>query len=98
MKYNKDRRIKGEATPTVVKRCWLIWDHMFDYQEAHGFSLTVRELCEKFEINSTSHINNHLKILEAVGLLARKGNQMRALEFDTWQTMPDWFYSLKGER
>ncbi len=47
--------------------------HVFeDYYYEHGRPPTIREICAAVKINSTSHINYHLRILERQGLLRRE--------------------------
>ena len=52
---------------------------IIDYQRAHGYVPSIRDLCTATGINSTSLIRRHLQALEEEGLIARAAGKARAI-------------------
>lgn len=57
-----------------------IYDYIAEVIEERAYPPTVRELCETFDIKSTSSAVYYLKKLESEGLIRLGGNKSRAIE------------------
>lgn len=57
----------------------LIQSHIREY----GYPPTVREICDRLHLGSTSTAVYHLKKLEKAGRISRNGNKNRAIELST---------------
>lgn len=57
-----------------------IMNFLVQYQEKHGFSPSVREICEAVGLTSTSTVHSHLSKLESEGYIRRVSSKPRAIE------------------
>ena len=56
-----------------------VLDCIIDYQREHGFSPSIRDLCEMTGLRSSSSIHFHLKTLEEKGYIERLRECPRAV-------------------
>jgi len=57
-----------------------LFEFLIDYKNENGFCPSVREMCEKLKINSTSTITYYLNHLEKQGKIRRGASKNRAIE------------------
>ena len=57
-----------------------------DYQQQHGESPTVREICDGLDLNTPSLGHHHLRGLEVKQYIRRRSNTARSIEIIRW----DW--------
>ncbi len=57
-----------------------LFDFLVSYRDENGFCPSVREMCEKLNINSTSTITYYLNHLEKMGKIRRGASKNRAIE------------------
>jgi repressor LexA len=69
-----------EAEAMLTQRQQQIWEYLVQYQDAHGYPPTVREIGEAVGLASPSTVHAHLANLERAGLLRRDPTKPRALE------------------
>jgi repressor LexA len=67
------------ATPgKLTRRQQEIYDYICDHIEAHGYGPAVRDICQRFGIESPNGVMCHLKALEKKGMIQRdRGKQGR---------------------
>lgn len=58
---------------------FMILDYIADYQKAHGFPPSVREIGERVGLSSTSSVHYRLKKLEEMGYISRIASKNRAV-------------------
>ncbi len=63
----------------LTKRQQLVLEGIINYQRAHGFAPSIRELCVLVGLASTSSVSSHLKQLEEKGYIARMPEAPRAI-------------------
>ncbi len=63
----------------LTERQQLVYEGIIDYQKAHGFAPSVRELCAIAGLASTSSVSSHLKNLEEKGYIMRRADSPRAI-------------------
>lgn len=73
---------------TQLKVLRFIWQ----YQQQHGESPTVREICDALDLGTPSLGHHHLRGLESKGYIRRRENVARSIEIIRW----DWLQP--GER
>ena len=56
-----------------------IYDYIIDFQSAHGYPPSVREIGEHVGLKSPSTVHFHLKGLEAAGLITKAEGKTRAI-------------------
>ncbi|MBR6779121.1 MAG: transcriptional repressor LexA [Clostridia bacterium] len=56
------------------------YDFIVSYMEDKHYPPTIREICEKVKLDSTSSVVYHLKKLEKMGKITRSENKNRAIE------------------
>lgn len=56
------------------------YEFIVSYINSYGYPPTVREICSKVCLDSTSSVVYHLKKLEKMGKITRNGNKNRAIE------------------
>ena len=57
----------------------LVFEGILKYQRAHGYALSIRELCVISGLTSTSTIYTILKALERKGYIARRSESPRTI-------------------
>ena len=53
---------------------------LIDYQGGHGYSPSVREVCDAVHLSSTSSVHSHLSKLEEKGYIKRDPSKPRSIE------------------
>jgi len=73
-----------------------ILDYLKEEILAHGYPPTVREICEKVQLKSTSSVHSHLESLEKKGFIRRDPAKPRAIEIcdDSFQMVRTEMVSL----
>ena len=56
-----------------------IYDYIVSFTDLHGYSPTVREICDAVGLRSPSTVHSHLKILQEGGYLEKSDHKTRAL-------------------
>ena len=64
-----------------------VYNFIEEYIAVNNYPPTVREICEKINLDSTATVVYHLKKLETAGKIIRKGNKNRAIELTNKSTM-----------
>jgi repressor LexA len=67
--------------PTPRQREVLVVIHRF--QKATGYPITLREIGDRLGISSTNAVADHLRLLEAKGLVSREQYRARTLKLTT---------------
>ena len=62
----------------ISAKAELIYDYIRDCILNHNFSPTVREICEKVGIKSTSTVHRYLSHLQELGLIQREREEKNA--------------------
>lgn len=57
-----------------------ILQFLIDFQEEHGYSPSVREVCDAVRLSSTSSVHSHLSKLEERGYIKRDPSKPRSIE------------------
>ncbi len=57
-----------------------IYNFLIKYITENGYAPSVREICKAVGLNSTSTVYHHLLVLEGMGKIEMKWNQMRAIK------------------
>lgn len=68
------------ALDQLTKRQAAVYEFIRDKIVNRGYGPTVREIGERFEINSPNGVMCHLKALEKKGMIRRSPNKSRAIE------------------
>lgn len=63
----------------LTTRQRMVYDHLVDYLDTHGYPPTVREIGEFFGMRSTNGVHEHLRALEKKGYLSREDKASRGL-------------------
>lgn len=63
----------------LTERQQEILDFIRDYSRDHGWAPTIREIGDRFGLNSTNGVACHLEALEKKGYIVRGANQSRAI-------------------
>ena len=66
--------------PQLTKRQKAVYEFIRDKINSRGYGPTVREIGERFEINSPNGVMCHLRALEKKGLIKREQNRSRAIQ------------------
>ena len=69
-----------EPFENVTKKQKAVYEFIRDRIRNRGYGPTVREIGERFKINSPNGVVCHLKALEKKGLITRRPNMSRAIE------------------
>lgn len=64
----------------LTKRQRQIYDFLRDYLEQHGYSPTLEEIAEHFQMASLNGVYKHLTALEDRGFIRRLPNQARSIQ------------------
>lgn len=64
----------------LYKRQRELLDFIQDFIKNHGYSPTLEEMCRALNISAVSTVHEHLKILEAKGVIHRNPNEIRGIE------------------
>jgi hypothetical protein len=70
---------RGQSMPALTGRQQVLLRFVVEYQRAHGYPPTLREIGDHMGIRSTNGVNDHLKALERKGYVERSGLKSRAL-------------------
>jgi repressor LexA len=68
------------ASTELTPRQQNILDFVHEFQQAHGYPPSIREIGEFFGIRSTNGVSDHLRALERKGFLSRNGHLSRSLQ------------------
>ncbi len=68
------------ANTELTPRQQNILDFVHEFQQAHGYPPSIREIGEFFGIRSTNGVSDHLRALERKGFLSRNGHLSRSLQ------------------
>jgi repressor LexA len=63
----------------LTEKQQLVYDSIVDYQTRYGYAPSIRELCARCNLASTSSVAAYLKELEALGYIRRRGDVPRAI-------------------
>jgi len=58
----------------------LLLEFIKEFRKSHGFTPSIREMCEALKLSSTSTIFYYLNILESQGKIRKNGTRSRAIE------------------
>ena len=64
----------------LYKRQRELLDFIQDFIRKHGYSPTFDEMCVAMGVSAASTIHEHLKVLEAKGVIRRNANEVRGIE------------------
>lgn len=64
-------KMAGRNTGRLTKRQAQVFRCIIEYQENHGFSPSIRDLCRMTGLKSSSSVHFHLKVLEEGGYIER---------------------------
>lgn len=76
------------ASTDLTPRQQNILDFVHEFQQAHGYPPSIREIGEFFGIRSTNGVSDHLRALERKGFLSRNGHLSRSLQVVRDETRP----------
>ncbi|WP_124055015.1 transcriptional repressor LexA [Arcanobacterium ihumii] len=65
---------------SLTDRQRLIFEHIWDSIDKHGYPPTVREICEAVGLASTSSAKYQLDLIEKLGLISRDARRSRTIE------------------
>lgn len=64
----------------MTKRQRQILDLINAYYDEYGYAPTLQEIADTFGLSSLATVHEHLRNLEAQGLIVRKNNEWRGIE------------------
>lgn len=65
---------------SLTVRQWKLARFIGNYIREHGFSPTIREMCEAMDIHSTNGVKGHLAALERKGFIRRTALTARSIQ------------------
>jgi repressor LexA len=67
-----------------MEELWEMLDRIIDYQRAHGYAPTMRELCDLTGLASTNSVYRRLVAMEERGLIERTEYTARSIVVTSW--------------
>lgn len=72
-------KVTGRRTGKLTERQDQVYRCIIEYQESHGFSPSIKDLCRMTGLRSSSTVHSHLKALEKSGYIERVRDCPRAV-------------------
>ena len=61
-------------------------DHIISFVREHGYSPSIRDLCERMNLSSPATVHGHLRGLAARGLISMPSRQSRSMVLSPYET------------
>lgn len=65
--------------PPLTERQRAIYEHIIEHQRTRGYGITIRELCNAFQIRSVNGVKSHLELIRRKGYLTWEPNMARTI-------------------